>query len=95
MKNQTKNNKQGGCASVTHINQTDMETTNIYFKSKGLYYYHMAIPEGSISVTEHSVNVYSIPVNAGINIELEPISREEFLNAYTKTLAHINNLLNQ
>lgn len=72
-----------------------METTNIYFKSKGLNYYHMAIPTGSISVEEHSVHVYSIPVNTGTNIELEPISREEFLTAYTKTLAHITNLLNQ
>lgn len=72
-----------------------METTNIYFKSKGLYYYHMAIPEGSITVSNETINVYSVPVTSGLNLELEPVSRAEFLNAYTKTLAHINNLLNK
>lgn len=72
-----------------------METPNIYFKSRGINHYHMAIPNGSISVCYDSIHVFSIPVTAGTTLELEPVSREEFLKVYTETLTRINNLLNQ
>lgn len=78
---------------ISYQMQITME--NIYFKSKGLYYYHMEIPTGSISVHENAIQVYSIKVYEGLNGELEPVSRAEFLKAYTDTLTRINNLLKQ